>query len=1014
MKKHSILRIFAALLVFSLCVSMLPASVFAVSGDEAPETHAATLEDFLAGSATAEDVCGVLDPSSVPEIIGYQEAAAKNHVARLYADEGTDLNKIVFLNVDGSKTMYTYDFPVKYVDEDGSIQDIRLEIADSAGESGGFETAANAAVTTFSARFSDGISLKGNHAEIQLIPVLPSASSGTGAMRANAAADATAQRIDENRIEYRYDAQTTVEYSLTYTGFKEDIVVSEYTGQTVYPFRLYTNGLGLAEIDGSFYLVNDDGSIAATIGDIIIFTADERNNTLGEIVPVTVVEKEEYLLNIVVDADYLANPDTLYPIRIDPTVEICYDNNGDGGIADVTLNSTNGSSGSSGSIYVGLRETYGISRTLMKFPGLNLGSLGNNITVTNASVEIRDLMCETTPLEVSCYVFSGNTWSESTANWSNVSPNSISTFLSSNVISYSNGTQQAVSHRYVFDITAAVEGWRTGNYNQEKGIIFKASSSAESGTTYNYKTFASYNRASNKPSLSVTYNDIADSEIITANVLKPVNISSVGARKIFKFVPTSTGFYSFESTAISSGDPYCWLYNPNQELLAYNDDGAGSHNFRLTYHFVSYQTYYLAAGCYETGTGSYSVKITQTSLPSSISSSAIAWGDSKRVSCTAAQKAVFYRYVPASTGEYLFHSTSTSGDPKVWLYDSGLTLVGTNDNSAGNSNFRLTATLTAGHTYYIVGGQSGQKTGSYVLHLLKTATVSDAIYYIKNVGTSKYIDIVGPVAQEWVHQWTAHTGLQEKWTFQRQTDGYYTIQSQYGNRYYIGISSTATGENNIKLYSGISDNTKWKIFELSSGQLILEPKTAVGKLLYAPNSNTGTVLQLSAMGLTTAIRNKWRIAYVSAFLGYHVPSKSFELMCTANTASNSTWYPLIVDSVNAWNDSMADANISLTAESSSYSIEVDSYTDSWFGLTCPITISENSLTNAEIFINSRTVSTDSNMRRSTITHEIGHLLGLKDNPPVSDNDSLMMHSRDRTLVFVPQKFDIENVDFIYN
>ncbi len=219
----------------------------------------------------------------------------------------------------------------------------------------------------------------------------------------------------------------------------------------------------------------------------------------------TVVENQEYLLTILVDPDFLSNDDTIYPIRIDPTVEICYDNNGDGAISDVTLNSNTDSSATSGSLSVGLRETYGISRILMKFPGLNLSSLGNDITITNATVEIRDLMCEGTELDVSCYVFSGNVWDESTVCWANVNPNSISTFLSSNVISYANGKQQAIWHRYAFDITKAVEGWRTGNYNPNKGIIFKGPSSVENGTTYNCKTIASYNRSSNKPSLSVTY-----------------------------------------------------------------------------------------------------------------------------------------------------------------------------------------------------------------------------------------------------------------------------------------------------------------------------------------------------------------------------------------------------------------------------------------------------------------------------------------------------------------------------
>lgn len=521
MRKQMTIKTLALLLVLSLCMSILPSSVFAVSESKTANDTAPTLEDFLAGNATAEDIYGVLDESTVPEIIGYEEAVRKNHVRRLYEDEGEELNKVVFLNVDGSKTMYTFDFPVKYIDEDGNIRDITLEIADSTTQSGEFESAANAAITTFSAQFTDGITLTGSDAEIRLVPVLPSVVSGTTTMSSSSILDSSAnpvpeaQRIDENTIEYSYDDVTTVEYSLTYTGFKEDIVVREYTGQTEYPFRLYTNGLALEEIDGSYFLVDDYGDIQATIGDIIIFTADERNNTFGSIVPMTVVENEEYLLTIVVDADYLADPNTTYPIRIDPTVEIDY-NDGASAIEDITITTNTNYTGSHTSLYVGRRSTEGIARALMRFPGLDLTGL-EGATVTSASVRVRDLMCEDTPLDISCHVFTGNVWDANSATWASVNPNSyVSTALSTNTLSWSIGDTFDPIHWYSFDITSAVQGWIDGNYTQSKGIIFKTSNTVENGSTIANRTFGSFNRASYKPSLSVTYTS-AGSQILANN-----------------------------------------------------------------------------------------------------------------------------------------------------------------------------------------------------------------------------------------------------------------------------------------------------------------------------------------------------------------------------------------------------------------------------------------------------------------------------------------------------------------
>lgn len=491
--------------IVCLFVNVVPAATLAEETIAEATKTTTDLEGLLARVVSVEEFYGDLDSQTVPEIIGYDYAVSKAHVQRLYEKEGDHLDTVIFRNADGTETAYVFDYPVKYVDEKGSIRDITLDIADSA-VAGGFETANSSAVTTFSRNLSDGIALRGNNTTLSLVPHLPTKdSNATLSSAAALTADATVKRIDRKTVAYEYDSKTTIEYSLTYTGFKEDIVVSEYTGQTEYEFTLYTNGLTLKEVNGAFCLMDGSGVVKATLGDIIIFTADEKNNTMGELSAKTVTKNQEYLLTISVDAAYLAAPETTYPIRIDPTVELSYDNNGSGAIQDVTLNSLQGSSGTSGSLLVGLRETYGKSRILMKFPGLNLNTLGSNVIITEATVELRDLMCETTGLEVSCYVFTGNVWDESTANWSNVSPDSFSTPLSSYTISYANGTQQATAHRYAFDITKAVEGWRTGNYNPNKGVLFKASSSVESGTSYKYKTLASYNRSSHKPSLSVTY-----------------------------------------------------------------------------------------------------------------------------------------------------------------------------------------------------------------------------------------------------------------------------------------------------------------------------------------------------------------------------------------------------------------------------------------------------------------------------------------------------------------------------
>lgn len=87
----------------------------------------------------------------------------------------------------------------------------------------------------------------------------------------------------------------------------------------------------------------------------------------------------------------------------------------------------------------------------------------------------------------------------------------------------------------------------------------------------------------------------------------------------------------------------------------------------------------------------------------------------------------------------------------------------------------------------------------------------------------------------------------------------------------------------------------------------------------------------------------------------------------------------------------------------------------WLGLTTSQVISStNETIGATIQINSRKCASGNNPRKSTITHEIGHLFGLSDNPSVGNNKSLMRHERDRDVIYQPHVFDILNAIFVYD
>lgn len=68
----------ALLLVLCLCVTMLPGTVIAQEAEAPVEAkRELTMEDVLAGIADLSDLENPLEPDTVPEIIGYEEALEK-------------------------------------------------------------------------------------------------------------------------------------------------------------------------------------------------------------------------------------------------------------------------------------------------------------------------------------------------------------------------------------------------------------------------------------------------------------------------------------------------------------------------------------------------------------------------------------------------------------------------------------------------------------------------------------------------------------------------------------------------------------------------------------------------------------------------------------------------------------------------------------------------------------------------------------------------------------------------
>lgn len=546
---------------------------------------------------------------SFPEIISEEEIRENGYVSRATNMEN-DLYTLAFRNEDGSNTLRVYSHPVKYIDQDGKTRDITLNLKN--GENA-YVTEANSIITEFPHDLSDGISMRFDNYFINMTPTF-------GIQNQNSAVYCE----DDETVSYVCDESTSIVYALTYAGYKEDIVVNEYTGVTEYSFMLDTDGLQLVSENGSLNLRNSEG-VVACLGDVIIFSATERNNTTGTMSYEVIEANEQYLVTINIDSQYLLNAD--YPIRIDPTVEVNFDYYGAGAIEDVTINEYTTFSGTSGSLFVGRHPAGSLSRVLMRFPNLDIPVTSPD-HVTSAYVEIRDLMCQgNEDITIDCHIYdnSAAAWNESTTTtWNSVGTNYLGAKMDSKLISYGQGN--VGSHRYSFNITSAAKAWVSGTQSPSKGIVFKASDSFEDQTGDNiklwYKTFASYNRSGYKPSLTINYsggdgwgNYYYNATTIPLNSKLSGGINNTADVDMFKFTAPATAYYRFET--LGSLDTVGTLYELNGTTLVQlknNDDFDYPDNGRnslIYYKLNAGDVVYWRVRGYGINTGNYTAQITK-------------------------------------------------------------------------------------------------------------------------------------------------------------------------------------------------------------------------------------------------------------------------------------------------------------------------------------------------------------------------------------------------------------------
>ena len=187
----------------------------------------------------------------------------------------------------------------------------------------------------------------------------------------------------------------------------------------------------------------------------------------------------------------------------------------------------------------------------------------------------------------------------------------------------------------------------------------------------------------------------------------------------FRF--TLSGSTAITAQASSVFDSLGTLYDANCIQIAQDDDGAGNLDFRLQ-RTLPAGTYYLRVASFNAATGgSYQVSLTGVATGddhgnSCATATGVSVGSSFSGTLSPTTDVDFFRFTLGGTTT-ITATASSSFDSLGTLYDAGCNPVAEDDDGAGNLDFRLQRTLSAGTWYLRVASFNGASGGNYSVNL---------------------------------------------------------------------------------------------------------------------------------------------------------------------------------------------------------------------------------------------------------------------------------------------------------
>ncbi len=457
------------------------------------------------------------------EMITYADAVAAGHVNRLNDEE--DMNTLIFANRDNTKTMYYYGENIKYTDENGTVRDKTNKLTYSNGVYVNEDNDINVAIPT---SLSSGVTLTYEDVEITMTPEFVGAGSLTSTAPTATLTSTSRGQADNVTYDSVFGSGISVRYTPMYSGIKEDIILSSYTGTYSFDFTIDTNGLLMlpdtalaeaeeeTELDDSlnaddnatlvtppnwyFATREDPTTPVAWLSEIYIY--DSAGNTALGSVSVEQTAASEYAVTVIADKAFLEAETTVYPVTVDPSINF---NIYTATIDDATLSKTAPTTnyGSTSTLNVSLNHC-----SVIRFLGLNSNAILNSLDVTQVKSAYLYLYCTSVNGSATIYANQYSPTRTSSAWWTE-----------SGITCAANGVGYDSSPQYSRTISSTgsvginmlkiVRGWMEDSSLCEKGAILRMSSSASTSNAFSFNSseYVSGSSTPNyQPYLTISYN----------------------------------------------------------------------------------------------------------------------------------------------------------------------------------------------------------------------------------------------------------------------------------------------------------------------------------------------------------------------------------------------------------------------------------------------------------------------------------------------------------------------------